>query len=34
MHLGLTTDDLVERLREAAEPADTYEPATGTEDKA
>ena len=32
-HLGLTTDDLVERLREAAQPPDTDEPATGTEHK-
>jgi GntR family transcriptional regulator len=32
-HLGLTTDDLIQRLREAAEPADTDELATGTEDK-
>jgi GntR family transcriptional regulator len=33
-HLGLTTDELVERLRGAVEPVDTNEPATGTEDKA
>jgi DNA-binding transcriptional regulator YhcF (GntR family) len=32
-HLGLTPDDLVGRLREAAESADMDEPATGTEDK-
>ena len=31
-HLGLTTDDLVARLRETAERADTDEPATGTEE--
>jgi GntR family transcriptional regulator len=33
-HLGLTTDDLVERLREAAQSPDMDEPATGTEEKA
>jgi DNA-binding transcriptional regulator YhcF (GntR family) len=33
-HLGLTSDDLVERLRVAAQPPDTDEPATATEDKA
>jgi GntR family transcriptional regulator len=31
-HLGLTTDDLAQRLREAAEPPDTEQPATGTEE--
>lgn len=32
-HLGLTADDLAQRLREAAEPQDTDQPATGTEDE-
>jgi GntR family transcriptional regulator len=32
-HLGLTTEELIERLRGAAEPADMNEPGTGTEDK-
>jgi GntR family transcriptional regulator len=32
-HLGLSADDLAQRLREAAEPQDTEQPATGTEDE-
>jgi DNA-binding transcriptional regulator YhcF (GntR family) len=32
-HLGLSADDLAQRLREAAEPQDVEEPATGTEER-